>query len=42
VAEDKLGYKWARWVNEIEISSNTEYRGFWETRGYGNEAEVKK
>ncbi|PKM85766.1 MAG: oxidoreductase [Firmicutes bacterium HGW-Firmicutes-11] len=42
VAEDRLGYKWARWVNEIEVSSDSEYRGFWETRGYGNEAEVKK
>ena len=42
MAEDKLGYKWARWVNEIEISSDSEYRGFWETRGYGDVAEVKK
>jgi len=40
VAEDKLGYKWARWVNEIELSSDTEYRGYWEQRGYDNEADV--
>lgn len=40
VAEDKLGYKWARWVNEIELSSDSEYRGYWEKRGYDNEANV--
>lgn len=41
VAEDKLGYKWARWVNEIELSDNPDYKGYWETRGYDNEADVK-
>ena len=41
VAEDKLGYKWARWVDEIELSDNPEYKGYWETRGYDNDAEVK-
>lgn len=41
VAEDKLGYKWARWVNEIELSSDPNYKGYWETRGYSNDADVK-
>lgn len=40
VAEDKLGYKWARWVNEIELSDNEEYLGFWEERGYSNTADI--
>jgi DMSO/TMAO reductase YedYZ molybdopterin-dependent catalytic subunit len=40
VAEDKLGYKWARWVNEIEVSDDNEYEGFWEDRGFDNEADV--
>jgi DMSO/TMAO reductase YedYZ molybdopterin-dependent catalytic subunit len=40
VAEDKLGYKWARWVNEIELSDDLNYHGFWESRGYSNSAEV--
>lgn len=40
VAEDKLGYKWARWVSEIELSSDENYRGFWEQRGYDNDAAV--
>jgi len=40
VAEDKLGYKWARWVSEIELSDDENYRGFWEQRGYSNEADI--
>lgn len=40
VAEDKLGYKWARWVEEIELSDNASYQGFWESSGYSNDAEV--
>ena len=40
VAEDKLGYKWARWVNEIELSDEEAYKGYWEERGYDNEADV--
>ncbi len=42
VAEDKLGYKWARWVNEIELSDDEEYKGYWEERGYDNEADVSR
>jgi DMSO/TMAO reductase YedYZ molybdopterin-dependent catalytic subunit len=41
VAEDKLGYKWARWVRGIELSNNQNYRGFWELNGYNNEADVQ-
>lgn len=40
VAEDKLGYKWARWVTEIELSDNDKYKGFWELRGYNNQADI--
>lgn len=40
VAEDKWGYKWARWVNEIELSSDSDYKGYWEKRGYSNEADL--
>ncbi len=41
VAEQKYGYKWIRWVNRIEISSDSEFRGYWESRGYSNSADVK-
>lgn len=36
VAEDKWGYKWARWINRIELSSDTNYKGYWEAAGYDN------
>jgi DMSO/TMAO reductase YedYZ molybdopterin-dependent catalytic subunit len=42
VAEDKLGYKWARWVSQIELSSDASYLGYWESRGYTNEADAGK
>lgn len=40
IAENKLGYKWARWVNEIELSDDIDYKGYWEQRGYDNNADV--
>ena len=41
VAEDRLGYKWARWVTGIELSDDPAYRGYWEERGYSNDAEIQ-
>lgn len=41
VAEDKFGYKWAKWVTRIELSSDANYQGYWEQRGYDNEADVR-
>ena len=40
VAESKLGYKWIKWVTKIELSDDPEYRGYWESRGYSNKADV--
>ena len=40
VAENKLGYKWARWVNQIELSADENYQGFWESIGYDNVANL--
>jgi DMSO/TMAO reductase YedYZ molybdopterin-dependent catalytic subunit len=40
VAETKFGYKWAKWVNRIELSDNTSFRGFWESAGYNNNADI--
>ena len=40
VAENQLGYKWAKWVTEIQISNDTSYRGYWEQRGYDNTATI--
>jgi len=36
VAESKWGYKWIKWVNEIELSDDENYEGYWEQRGYSN------
>ncbi len=36
VAEDKWGYKWAKWVTSIELSDNPNFKGYWESRGYNN------
>jgi DMSO/TMAO reductase YedYZ molybdopterin-dependent catalytic subunit len=40
VANSKFGYKWAKWVTRIELSSNTNFRGYWESRGYNNNADI--
>jgi DMSO/TMAO reductase YedYZ molybdopterin-dependent catalytic subunit len=42
VAESKWGYKWAKWVTSIELSDNTDYRGYWESRGYSNQGDLNK
>ena len=38
VAEGKLGYKWIKWVTKIEVSNNVDFRGYWESYGYDNDA----
>jgi DMSO/TMAO reductase YedYZ molybdopterin-dependent catalytic subunit len=40
VAQSKFGYKWAKWVTRIEISSDTNFRGYWESNGYNNNADI--
>ena len=42
VAESKWGYKWIKWITEIELSDDVDYRGFWESRGYSNTADLDK
>ncbi len=40
VAESKWGYKWIKWITEIELSDDVDYEGFWESRGYSNSADL--
>ncbi len=40
VAESKWGYKWIKWITSIELSDNPDYKGFWESRGYPNDADL--
>jgi DMSO/TMAO reductase YedYZ molybdopterin-dependent catalytic subunit len=42
VAESKWGYKWIKWITQIELSSDTEYKGFWESYGYSNSGDLNK
>jgi len=39
VVPDRLGYKWIKWVTGIEVISG-EYKGYWESRGYSNQADA--
>jgi DMSO/TMAO reductase YedYZ molybdopterin-dependent catalytic subunit len=38
VAEGKLGYKWIKWITKIEVSNDVNFRGYWESNGYDNNA----
>jgi DMSO/TMAO reductase YedYZ molybdopterin-dependent catalytic subunit len=42
VAESKWGYKWIKWITEIELSDDASYRGYWESRGYSNSADLEE
>ncbi len=41
VAESQYGYKWAKWITNIELTDNPDYLGFWESRGYPNNATLR-
>ena len=40
IAQNQYGYKWIKWVTELEVSSDTGYLGYWESQGYPNNATV--
>ena len=40
VAESKYGYKWIKWITQIELSDDENYLGYWESRGYSNDAVI--
>jgi DMSO/TMAO reductase YedYZ molybdopterin-dependent catalytic subunit len=40
VAESKWGYKWIKWITSIELSDDVNYRGYWESFGYSNTADL--
>jgi DMSO/TMAO reductase YedYZ molybdopterin-dependent catalytic subunit len=42
VAESKWGYKWIKWITQIELSDDVNYRGYWESAGYSNEGDLGK
>jgi DMSO/TMAO reductase YedYZ molybdopterin-dependent catalytic subunit len=38
VAESQYGYKWIKWLTRIELTNNPDYLGYWESRGYPDNA----
>jgi len=42
VAESKWGYKWIKWITQIELSDDINYKGYWEERGYSNTGDLDK
>jgi DMSO/TMAO reductase YedYZ molybdopterin-dependent catalytic subunit len=40
IAQSQYGYKWIKWITQIEVSNDTSYLGFWESRGYPNNATI--
>ncbi len=40
VAESKYGYKWIKWLTQIELNDNESYLGYWERRGYSNSGDI--
>ncbi|MFA6410780.1 MAG: molybdopterin-dependent oxidoreductase [Candidatus Buchananbacteria bacterium] len=42
VAESKWGYKWIKWISEIEFSSDQDFEGYWESRGYSDTGNLDK
>ena len=42
VAEQKWGYKWIKWVTQIELSDDVNYKGYWEQAGFSNDGSLDK
>jgi DMSO/TMAO reductase YedYZ molybdopterin-dependent catalytic subunit len=42
VAESKWGYKWIKWITEIELSDDNNYKGYWESRGYSTSGNLNE
>lgn len=41
-ADGKWGYKWIKWITEIELSDDVSYRGYWESFGYSVDGSYDK
>ena len=41
IAQNQYGYKWIKWVTEINVSNDSSYLGYWESQGYPNNATVQ-
>jgi DMSO/TMAO reductase YedYZ molybdopterin-dependent catalytic subunit len=41
VSESQYGYKWIKWITKMELTDNPNYLGFWESRGFPNNATLR-
>ena len=41
VAESQYGYKWIKWVTNIQLTDNPNFLGYWESRGFPNNATLR-
>ncbi|MCW3995950.1 MAG: molybdopterin-dependent oxidoreductase [Candidatus Bathyarchaeota archaeon] len=41
VAQTQYGYKWIKWVTKIELTDDSNYLGYWESRGFPNNATIR-
>jgi DMSO/TMAO reductase YedYZ molybdopterin-dependent catalytic subunit len=41
VAESQYGYKWIKWITNIELTANPDYKGTYERAGYPNNATLR-
>jgi len=42
VAEGKWGYKWIKWVTEIDLTNSSQLSGYWEDRGYSDSGDLNQ
>jgi DMSO/TMAO reductase YedYZ molybdopterin-dependent catalytic subunit len=42
IGENKWGYKWIKWITKIELSDDSDYQGFWESRGYSDSGNLNE
>jgi len=40
VADGKRGKKWAKWLTQIDLSTDMVFNGYWVSRGYGTAANI--
>jgi DMSO/TMAO reductase YedYZ molybdopterin-dependent catalytic subunit len=40
IPSNQYGYKWIRWVTQIDVSNDSSYLGYWESWGYPNNATI--
>lgn len=42
VAEEKWGYKWAKWITGIEVTDDPLYKGYWESWGFSQGGDLNR